>query len=102
MLAQQDKTGKSLEWLEELGALLPSLASAFNCSQFRHHYLLKQRICERLPAILKALGPQRTQQSLPELTRISSECAKQKVHANLRECAQEALAACKKASTSAN
>jgi hypothetical protein len=97
-LAKQDETGQSQERLDKLAASLPNLARAFDCSQFRHHYLLKQRICERLPAILEDLGPQRCSPSLPELTRIASECAKQNAHANLKELAKEALAACHRAS----
>merc|ERR1712107_644334 len=77
---------------DSLAALLPSLASAFGCSHFRHHYILKQRVCDRLPALTEALGPQRLVPHLPELLRITADCAAQSSHHALRESARTALA----------
>jgi len=88
--AQQEVTGRK-ERADALAALLPSLAKAFGCSQFRHHHLLKQRVCERLPALTKALGPERLLPHLPELLRLTAECAAQDSHRALRECAYETL-----------
>eukprot|EP00406_Dinophysis_acuminata_P017644 CAMPEP_0179335768 /NCGR_PEP_ID=MMETSP0797-20121207/66672_1 /TAXON_ID=47934 /ORGANISM="Dinophysis acuminata, Strain DAEP01" /LENGTH=664 /DNA_ID=CAMNT_0021049183 /DNA_START=1 /DNA_END=1995 /DNA_ORIENTATION=- len=79
--------------LDALAALLPTLAQAFNCSQFRHHYLLKQRICERLPALAENLGWERFKPHLPELLRITQQCADQNEHRALRECARVVLTA---------
>merc|ERR1712107_755823 len=76
---------------DSLAALLPSLASAFGCSHFRHHYILKQRVCDRLPALTEALGPQRLLPHLPELLRITADCAAQTSHQALREGARATL-----------
>lgn len=92
-LAARDADATSQSRSDGLAEMLPMLAQAFGCSQFRHHHLLKQRICERLPALTEALGPQRVLPHLPELLRITAECAAQGVHMALRECAREALAA---------
>jgi len=79
--------------LDVLASLLPDVAKAFQCSHFRHHHLLKQRICERLPSMTSALGPERMHPHVPKFLKTLHECAKQDVHLALRECAQEVLAA---------
>jgi len=79
------------ERLEELAALLPLLVRAFKCSQYRHHHLLKQRVCERLPAVVEALTPGRVAPQLMDLARITAECAEQTAYHALRGIAGEAM-----------
>eukprot|EP00439_Symbiodinium_sp_Y106_P014836 s6215_g2.t1 len=76
--------------LEQLTALLPSLSKAFACSQYRHHHLLKQRVCERLPEITKALGP-RLVPYLPEFLKTLATCAGQGAHRALKQEASQVL-----------
>jgi len=79
--------------LDTLAEMLPDLARGFGCSHYRHHHLFKQRVCERLPALCKALGPQRLLPHLSGLLRTAAECAAQDTHQGLRESARGALAA---------
>jgi len=79
--------------LDALASLLPEVAKAFHCSQFRHHHLLKQRICERLPSMTSALGSERMRPHVPEFLKTLQECTNQNVHLALRERAQEVLSA---------
>lgn len=76
-----------------LAGLLPALASAFGCSHYRHHHLLKQRVCERLPSLSTALGSQRLLPHLPALLKVVAECAAQDTHHALREGAKAVLIA---------
>ncbi|CAJ1343050.1 unnamed protein product [Effrenium voratum] len=76
---------------KQLVALLPSLAEAFACSQYRHHHLLKQRVCERLPELSKALRKGLVP-CLPELLRTLATCADQAAHTALKAEARQALA----------
>jgi len=92
LLNTQRSDEESQSRADALAELLPSLASAFGCSHYRHHYLLKQRVCERLPALTEALGSQRLLPHLPELLRITAECAAQTPHHALRESARAVLA----------
>merc|ERR1719215_1479669 len=80
LLNAKSSTEESQARANSLAALLPSLASAFSCSHYRHHYMLKQRVCERLPSLTEALGPQRLVPHFPELLRITVECAGQTPH----------------------
>jgi hypothetical protein len=89
LVAAQPEMAHREERADALAATLPSLAKAFACSQYRHHYLLKQRVLERLPALTKALGPERLLPHLPKLVRTTAECAAQDVHRALRELAYE-------------
>merc|ERR1712217_552141 len=93
ILNSRDKGVDSHSRAEALAALLPSLGSAFGCSHYRHHYLLKQRVCERLPALTGALGPQLIVQHLPALVGITADCSAQSAHPALRESAWATLAA---------
>ena len=54
-----------------------------------HHHLLKQRVCERLRELSKALGPALLP-VLPELLKTTATCAEQKAHVALREEALQA------------
>jgi len=76
-----------------LAALLPSLVSAFECSQYRHHHLLKQRTCERLPVLTQSLGFEAVKPEFPALLRVTGECAAQGSHHALQESARELLSA---------
>ncbi|CAE7248769.1 unnamed protein product, partial [Symbiodinium necroappetens] len=76
--------------LEQLSAFLPSLSKAFACSQYRHHHLLKQRVCERLPEITKAFGPG-LMPHLPELLKTLATCAGQGAHRALKQEATQVL-----------
>jgi len=78
--------------LDALAALLPSFCKAYDASQYRHHHLLKQRVCERLAELNKAIGQQRMAPHLPELLRTTATCAGQGAHFGLREEAREVLA----------
>jgi len=80
------------EALDALAEQVPAFAKAFGCSHYRHHHLLKQRVCERLPGLSAALGAQRLAPHLPQLLRTAAECAAQDTHRALRESARESLA----------
>ena len=77
--------------LDVLASLLPEVARVLDCSQFDHHYLLKQRICERLRDITGALGS-RIVPHLPSLLAVVAASAAQDVHRTLRDNARELLA----------
>jgi len=79
--------------MAHLAALLPMTVSAMDCSHYRHHYLLKQRACERLPGLTQSLGSELVLPHLPGLLRVTALCAAQSTHLALREAAHEALAA---------
>ena len=74
----------------ELSGLLPMLAQAYACSQYRHHHLLKQRACERLPELSKAMGKELVPH-LPELLKTTATCAGQAAHGALKEEAKQVL-----------
>jgi hypothetical protein len=78
--------------LDVLASLLPEVARVLDCSQFDHHYLLKQRICERLRDITGALGAARMMTHLPAMLSAVAASASQEVHRTLRDNARELLA----------
>lgn len=73
-----------------LAELMPSLAKAYACSQYRHHHLLKQRVCERLPELTKALGKELLPH-LPALLKTTATCAQQAAHSALKEEARQVI-----------
>jgi len=92
-LAARTQTKDSEEHLAAIAANLPELNTAFACSQYRHHHLLKQRVCERLPALTEALGMVRMQPHFPPLLRTVAECAEQEMHRGLQAAAMATLSA---------
>jgi len=85
--------------LAEVASLLPLLRDAFECSQYAHQHLYKQRVCERLPELTAALGPEHLHTSLPGLLQLVSSAAQQDAHGALQACAQEVLVCWRKAFT---
>lgn len=70
--------------------LMPTLGEAYACSQYRHHHLLKQRVCERLPELSKALGKDLLPH-MPQLLKTTATCAQQAAHSALKQEALEVL-----------
>jgi len=62
---------------DELADLLPLFVRGLRCTHYRHSHLLRQRVCERLPALTEALTVRRMLPQLPDLLRICTECARQ-------------------------
>jgi len=92
VLTAQQPTGTAVDdALDALAALLPLLAKAYGCSQYRHHHLLKQKACERMTQLTEALTPRRLLPHFPELLRITHTCFGQDAHRALQESAREVI-----------
>jgi len=89
----KDSSRSAPERVNAIAAQLPNLAKAFACSHFRHHYLLKQWICERLPGITQALGPARMLPHVPDMLKNLVQCKEQSRHPALAEEANGVLKA---------
>eukprot|EP00927_Polykrikos_kofoidii_P042285 TRINITY_DN3615_c0_g1_i1.p1 TRINITY_DN3615_c0_g1~~TRINITY_DN3615_c0_g1_i1.p1 ORF type:complete len:827 (-),score=154.80 TRINITY_DN3615_c0_g1_i1:44-2455(-) len=83
--------------LDELAALVPLLIRSFEPSHYQHSHLLKQRVCERLPALVESLRPQRVTKDMPQILRVLKECIAQLSHPLLHESSKDALLAWRRA-----
>lgn len=90
-LSAKGAIGEPEPRLDQLATLVPLLVRAFSCKHYLHSHLMRQRLCERLPALIQSLRPHRVVAELPKVIQQIMDCVNQKSYLALHEVGRVAI-----------